>query len=154
MCSRLLVQLIMIVVITLALYIVGYQVDHISLSMEGYVVTMFTALIGAAFYLAVGQLIVALIKSPDTVNSTSRFVFIILVVSGMLLSLYDRMKKLPHEYSVIFHWTPYSTINTVTAAGMAPSTWNADTTNALFITIGYIVLFLVIGIKKFTWENK
>lgn len=154
MCSRLLVQLLMIVIITLAIFVVGYDVDHISLSLSGYVVTMFTSIIGAAFYLSVGQLIVALIKSPDTVNSTSRFVFIILAVSGMIISLYDKMKKLPPEYATLFHLTPYSTINTVTAAGMEPSAWDANATNALLITIGYIIIFLVIGVRKFKWDMK
>jgi ABC-2 type transport system permease protein len=153
MCSRLLVQLLMIIIIVIAIFFVGYDVDHISLSMQGYMFTLFTAIIGAAFYLAVGQLIVALIKNPDTVNSTSRFIFIILAVSGMVISLYDRAKKLPPEYSAIFHWTPYSTINTITAASMAPATWDANATKALLITVGYIIVFLVIGIRKFTWES-
>jgi ABC-2 type transport system permease protein len=154
MCSRLLVQLLMIVIITLAIFLVGYNVDHISLSIQGYVVTLFTSIIGAAFYLSVGQLIVALIKNPDTVNSTSRFIFIIFAVSGMILSLYDKSKKLPPEYATIFHWTPYSTINTMTATGMAPSTWDMHATNALLVTLGYIIVCLVIGVKKFTWESK
>ncbi len=154
MCSRLLVQLLMIVIITLAIFIVGYDVDHISLSVSGYIITLFTSIIGAGFYLSVGQLIVALIKNPDTVNSTSRFVFIIFVVSGMVISLYDKAKKLPPEYATIFHWSPYGTINTMMAAGMEPSTWNMHATNASLATIGYIVVFLVIGIRKFTWNTK
>lgn len=152
--SRLLVQLLMIVIITLAIFVVGYDFDHISLSINGYVITLFTSILGAAFYLAVGQLIVALIKNPDTVNSTSRFVFIILAVSGMIISLYDKAGKLPAEYATLFHWSPYDTINTVMAAGMEPSTWDMHTTNALLATVGYIVVFLVIGIRKFTWNSK
>lgn len=154
MCSRLLVQLLMIVIITLALFIVGYDVDHISLSANGYIITLFTSIIGAAFYLSVGQLIVALIKNPDTVNSTSRFVFIILAVSGMIISLYDKSKKLPPEFATIFHWSPYGTINTMMEASMDPAKWDANVTNAVLATIGYIVVFLAIGIKKFTWETK
>jgi ABC-2 type transport system permease protein len=153
MCSRLLVQLLMIVIITLAV-LAGYDIDHISLSTTGYIITIFTSIIGAAFYLSLGQLIVALIKNPDTVNSTSRFVFIIFIVSGMILSLYDKAKKLPPEYATMFHWSPYSTINTVVAAGMDPSTWDAQVTNALLATIGYIVVCLVIGVKNFRWETK
>ena len=80
--SRLMVQLLMIVIITIAVLIVGYDIDHISLSAGGYIITIFTAIIGAAFYLSVGQLIVALIKSPDTVNSTSRLIFLLFIVVG------------------------------------------------------------------------
>jgi ABC-2 type transport system permease protein len=152
--SRLLVQLLMIVIITLTIFIVGYSVDHISLSIGGYVITVFTSIVGAAFYLSVGQLIVALIKNPDTVNATSRFVFIAFIVSGAIISLFDKANKLPPEYATIFHWTPYSTINTALAAGMVPSTWDTQATDALLATVGYIFVFLAIGIKKFTWESK
>jgi ABC-2 type transport system permease protein len=154
MCSRLLVQLLMIVIITVAIFIVGYDVDKITLSTEGYVVTLFTAIIGAAFYLSVGQLIVALIKSPDTVNSTSRFTFLLFIVVGTFASIFEKKGTLPHEWLQLLHWWPYGTINTVLAAGMAPEKWNADVTNALLATIGYIIVFLIIGIRKFTWENK
>lgn len=152
--SRLLVQLCMIIIITAAIFIVGYKIDKITLSAEGYALTFFTAIVGAIFYLSVGQLIVALVKNPDTVNSTSRFVFLIFVVTGMLASIYDKTGKLPHEASEILHWSPYGTINIMLAAGMSPDKWNMDVTNAMLATIGYIIVFLAIGINKFRWEVK
>jgi ABC-2 type transport system permease protein len=51
-------------------------------------------------------------------------------------------------------WSPYGTVKAVIAAGMLPETWNGDTTTSLFVTIGYAVLFSVIGIRKFKWNNK
>jgi ABC-2 type transport system permease protein len=152
--SRLLVQLVMILIITLAIFIVGNQVDKIALSPEGYVLTFFTAIVGAAFYLSLGQLIVALIKNPDTVNSTSRFTFLFFILVGTFANIFLQKHELSSSWINILHWWPYGTINTVLAASMAPEKWNMDVTYSLMATLGYIALFLVIGMRKFTWENK
>jgi len=152
--SRLMVQLLMIVIITIAVLIVGYDIDHISLSAGGYIITIFTAIIGAAFYLSVGQLIVALIKSPDTVNSTSRLIFLLFIVVGTLSAAFEKSGDLPVQLAQILHWWPYATVNTIIAAGMAPDKWDAHATNALLATIGYILVFLAIGVRKFRWETK
>lgn len=152
--SRLLVQVVMILIITLAIFIVGNQVDKIALSTEGYVLTFLTAIICAAFYLSLGQLIVALIKNPDTVNSTSRFTFLFFILVGTFANIFQQKGELPHMWVNILHWWPYGTINTVLAASMAPEKWDLDVTYALLATIGYIALFLVIGMRKFTWETK
>jgi hypothetical protein len=37
---------------------------------------------------------------------------------------------------------------------MQPGTWTAEATTALLITIGYAVVFSIIGIRKFKWNNK
>jgi ABC-2 type transport system permease protein len=152
--SRLLVQLLMIVIITLAIFIIGYDVDHICLSMQGYIVALFTAILGAAVYLSIGQMVVALLKTPDTVNSTSRLIFLLFIVVGTIGAAYEKSGEMPQQFAQIYHWLPYTTINTVMAAGMNPGTWDAHVTNALLITLGYIVVFLAIGIKKFRWDVK
>ena len=150
MMSRLLVQLAMIALVTTAIFIVGYNYDKITLTPMGYVLTYLTATIGGAVYLALGQMIVGLIKSPETVNSTSRLVYFSFVIIGMfggLGMLSDQVEKLTQ-------WSPYGTVKTIMAAGMAPTSWNMSDTNALLVTIGYTVVFATIGIKKFQWDTK
>ncbi len=83
MASRLTVQLMMILLVTVLVFFAGYYVDHITLSPVGYVLTFFTALIGGAVYLGLGQLIVGLIKNPETVNSTTRLVYFVCIMVGM-----------------------------------------------------------------------
>jgi len=150
MVSRLSVQLIMIMIITTAIFIVGFNVDKISLSPAGYLVTYFTAAVGGAVYLALGQAIVGLTKNAETVNSASRLVFL----AFMLIGTFGGLGALGPEIQEITHWTPYGTVETIMAAGMAPAKWDTNATNALLVTLGYIVVFATVGIKKFKWESK
>jgi ABC-2 type transport system permease protein len=150
MMSRLFVQLMMIVLVTTAIFVVGYDYDKITLTPIGYVLTYFTATIGGAVYLALGQMIVGMIKSPETVNSTSRLVYFSFIIVGM----FGGMGLLGKQVEDITQWSPYGTVKTIMAAGMAPGTWTMTDTNALLVTITYIVVFATIGIKKFKWESK
>jgi len=150
MASRLIVQLLMITLLTIIVFIAGNNIDHITLSTRGYAITFFTAIIGGAVYLGLGQVIVGLIQNPETVNSTCRLVYFVFIMVGM----FGEFGILGEEVKKMVVWSPYGTVKTVIAAGMSPATWNSETTTALIVTIGYAVLFSVIGIKKFKWNNK
>src|SRR4030088_984253 len=72
MASRLIVQLTLILILTIVVFISGYQLDHIIMTTGGYALTILAAIVGGAVYLSLGQLIVGSIQNPETVNSTSR----------------------------------------------------------------------------------
>jgi ABC-2 type transport system permease protein len=150
MASRLLVQLVMILLVTVAVFIVGSNIDHITLAPAGYAITFFTAVIGGAVYLGLGQVVVGLIQNPETVNSTSRLIYFLFIMIGM----FGELGVLGDQLKEIVMWSPYGTVKRIIAAGMQPGTWNTEITTALFVTIGYAVLFSVIGIKKFKWNNR
>ena len=150
MASRLVVQLAMILLLTTIVFIGGNNIDHITLTPAGYAISFFTALVGGAVYLGLGQVIVGLIQNPETVNSTSRLVYFVFIMVG----LFGEVGKLGKQVQEIVMWSPYGTVKRVIAAGMQPGTWNADITTALFVTIGYAALFSIIGVKKFKWNNK
>jgi ABC-2 type transport system permease protein len=150
MMSRIFVQLTMIALITTAIFIVGYDYDKITLTPTGYIITYLTAIIGGAVYLALGQVIVGLIKNPETVNSTSRLVYFSFVIIG----LFGGMGLLGKQIGQMTQWSPYGTVKTILAAGMTPGSWTIDTTNALLVTLGYTIVFAVIGIKNFKWNTK
>lgn len=153
MVSRLTVQLLMVIIITTAIFIVGYDFDKISLSPAGYAITYFVAIIGAAVYLSIGQIIVGLIKNPETVNTTSRLVFIVFIMAGMFATIYSAHNQAT-TIARVTHWSPYGTVNIIMSAGMVPDKWNMDATYALLATIGYIIVFGSIGIQKFKWDSK
>ncbi len=153
MVSRLAVQLVMIVIIVTAIFIVGNNFDKITLSPLGYILTYFTAIVGAAVYLSIGQIIVGLIKNPETVNTTSRLIFIVFIMAGMLATIYSAHNQ-SSMVAQITHWSPYGTVNIIMSAGMVPDRWNTDATYALLATIGYIIVFGTIGIQKFKWDSK
>jgi len=150
MTSRLIVQLLMILLLTILVFIAGNNIDHITLTPVGYAVTFFTAIVGGAVYLGLGQLIVGLIQNPETVNSTSRLIYFLFIMVGM----FGEFGILGEQVKHIVIWSPYGTVKRVIAAGMQPSTWDDEITMALLVTIGYAAAFAVIGIKKFKWNNK
>ncbi|HEY5406432.1 MAG TPA: ABC transporter permease [Ginsengibacter sp.] len=148
MISRLMVQLGMIALLTLCVFIIGYQVDKISLTPLGYILTFITAFLGGALYLGFGQMLVGLIKNAETVNSSTRLVYIAFIMLGMFGELTDNI-----EFKNIIHWSPFGTVKTMLAAAMLPSTWNNDATIALLVTIAYAVIFSFLGIKWFKWSS-
>jgi ABC-2 type transport system permease protein len=148
MMSRLAVQLGMIALLTVAVFIIGYEVDKISLTPVGYVLTFITSFLGGALYLGFGQMIVGLIKNSETVNSGTRLVYIAFIMLGMFGELTDNV-----VFKNIVHWSPFGTVKTILAASMQPSFWNNDATLALVATIGYAVVFSFLGIKWFRWNS-
>lgn len=150
MASRLLVQLLMIFIITAAVLIAGYTLDNITIPIQGYLLAFAASIVGAAVYLAIGQVIVGLIKNPETVNATTRLVYFIFIMVGMfgqLGILGDALKK----YVI---WTPYGTVQTIIAGALNPSKWTNTTTEAFLATVGYAIVLFFIGIQKFKWSNK
>lgn len=150
MVSRLLIQLIMIVLLTVIIFIAGNNIDHIKLSPSGYIIGFLTAIVGGAVYLGLGQLIVGLIQNPETVNSTSRLTYFLFIMVGM----FGELGVLGDQIKEIVLWSPYGTVKRIIAAGMQPGTWNSEMTMALLVTIGYAALFSIVGIKRFKWNSK
>ena len=150
MLSRLVVQMAMILLITTAVFIVGFNYDKITLSPAGYAMTYLTALVGGAVYLGLGQAIVGLIKNPETVNSTTRLVYFIFIMVGM----FGDLGVLPHQLDEIIRWSPYGSVKKILSASMEPEKWDTKATYALLVTIVYAVLFSTIGIKWFKWNSK
>lgn len=150
MASRLTVQLMMIVLLTIIVFVAGYYIDHATIAPIGYALTFFTALIGGAVYLGLGQVIVGLIQNPETVNSTSRLIYFAFIMIGM----FGEFGFLGNKIKQLAVWSPYGTVKRVISSGMQPETWNTQTSIALLVTIGYAVLFSVIGINKFKWNTR
>ena len=150
MVSRISIQLMMIMILTLAVFVVGFENDKILLSWQGYAVTFFVAFLGGAVYLSVGQLIVGLIKNPETVNAVTRLVYFLFIMVGM----FGELGVLGLKLKDIVHWSPYGSVKLMLAASMEPAKWNNDTTMAALATIAYIVVFAGIGIKNFKWSSK
>jgi ABC-2 type transport system permease protein len=154
MASRLLVQVAMIIIITTVVFIIGKNYDGITLTPAAYVITYFTAIIGGSVSLSLGQTVVGFIKNPETVNSTTRLVYITFIIVGMLGEVYMALNKLDKMFAYAVQYSPYGTVKTILSTGMEPAKWNSDTTTALLVTIGYTIVFTILGIKWFKWNTK
>jgi ABC-2 type transport system permease protein len=149
MISKLLVQMAMIFVLVLLIFIAGYYLDGISISTQGYVVTFFTALVGGAVYLSLGQVITGLITNPESVNGMTRLVYFSFIMIGML----GELGTLGEKFKKISQWSPYGTVKSILSASMQPGHWDAITTQTLLVTILYAVVFTIAGIRKFKWAT-
>jgi ABC-2 type transport system permease protein len=143
------VQLAMIILLATFVFIIGYNYDKITLSPGGYALTFMTAFIGGALYLGLGQMIVGLVKSAETVNSTTRLVYIAFIMLGMFGELSSSWK----EFKTVIHWSPFGTVKTILAASMEPSTWNSQSSLALVATVIYAFAFSFLGIRWFKWNT-
>jgi ABC-2 type transport system permease protein len=153
MASRLTVQLIMIAIMTLATFIVGYEVDNISLPITNYILGFLAALLSGAVYLSLGQVIVGRIKNPETVNATSRLIYIVFIMVGMFAE-FGAMDKLGKLISLITKYSPYGAVKSIVSGGLAPTTWTTDTTTALIMTLGYTAVFTFLGVRWFRWSTR
>lgn len=149
MLSRLIVQLVMILLVTAVVFLAGYYFDKITLNISGYLLTFFTAIVGGALYLGLGQMIVGLLKNAETVNSTTRLVYFVFIMVGM----FGDLGVLGDQFKTVVHWSPYGTVKTILSASMQPSTWSSDTTMCLLVTILYAIVFAMLGIKNFKWST-
>ena len=95
-------------------------------------------------------MIVGYIKNPETVNSTTRLVYIAFIIVGM----FGELNQLGDIIDHAVHWSPYGAVKTILSTGMTPAAWNSDTTIALLATIGYTIVFTTLGIKWFKWNTK
>jgi ABC-2 type transport system permease protein len=150
MASRISIQLAMIMVLTLLVFVVGYQHDGILLSTQGYIFTFFISILGGAVYLSLGQLIVGLIKNFETINATTRITYFLFIMVGMVGDLVIKNEQIKQ----IVKFSPYGSVKMMLTASMEPAKWTEHTTIAVLVSVGYIIVFAGIGISKFKWNTK
>jgi ABC-2 type transport system permease protein len=150
MASRFMVQIAMILLLTIAVFIVGFYVDKITIAPAGYLFGFAMALVGGAVYLGLGQMIVGLIKNPETVNATTRLVYFAFIMIGM----FGELGVLGHELQQAVRWSPFGTVKKILSDSMQPASWNSDSSLALLATVVYAIVFSVLGIKWFKWNTK
>jgi len=148
--SRLLVQLGMIVLISIGVFVVGYYFDHIRLDLAAYALGLLMSLAGAAVFLGMGQLIVGLLKNPETINSTTRLVYLVLIILG----IWGGTGALGKQLKQAVTWSPYGTVQKILDASFRPHAWNGETTTALLVSLAYALVFAAIGIRKFQWSGR
>ena len=148
MTSRLSVQVLANLVIALVVVILGARIHHLSLSVGQYGLVLLISLLGGAMFLCIGQTLVALVKSSETVNSTARFVYIGLIFLGLL----GQGGSLGHSWDTVARWSPVGTLMTLFAGVLNLSAWTSHDFESLLAVVGYVVVFSVVGIRFFQWE--
>lgn len=150
MASRLGAQVIANFAIALVVLIVGASLRHLNLSAAQYLLVLAVSILGGAVYLSIGQALVGLVKSVDTVNAAGRIVFIILI----LLGLFGLDGVLGTAIESVSRWSPVGSVMTLFSGVLNLGAWNSTDTLSVVACLAYTVIFAVVGIRWFTWESE
>ena len=147
MVSRWIVQLGAVLVMAIVVLVVAAVFVGITLRPHNYLFTVLVALLGSAVFLSIGQAIVGLIASADTLNAAGRLLYVPLIG----LSLFGNTDRLGTTVEMVSRWSPGGCLETLLSAAMGATVWSGQSWGALFASIGYTVGFAVIGIRWFQW---
>jgi ABC-2 type transport system permease protein len=150
MSSRLAMQSVANLVIALVVVIVGTRIHHISPSAGQYALVLLVSLLGGAVFLSLGQALVGLVKSADTVQAIARVTFAILIILGTL----GQSGALGSFWGSVARWSPVGTVMTLFAGVLNLSAWHSRDTVSLLVCLGYIVVFAGLGIRWFQWDAR
>ena len=121
MTFRLAMQVIANLVIALVVVIVGSRLHHVSLSAGRMALCSCVSILGGAVFLSIGQALVGLVKSADSVNAAGR----VLVIALILLGTLGQSGTLGSAWESIARWSPVGAVMTLFAAVLNLSAWDA-----------------------------
>jgi ABC-2 type transport system permease protein len=150
MTSRLLVQLVVDLIMTVIVIVLGTIIHHLTFTVGEYLLFAGISLLGGIMFLAIGQAVVGLVRSATAVNAIGRILYAILLLLGLLGSsglLGDTVKT-------ISEWSPVGAMITLFAGVLNLSAWGSLEWNALIATAIYIVVGAFVGIRWFRWDAR
>ncbi|MEA2628088.1 MAG: type transport system permease protein [Chloroflexota bacterium] len=147
MVSRWIVQLGAVLVMAIVVLVVAALIVGVTLPPQDYLFTVLVALLGSAVFLSIGQAIVGLIASADTLNAAGRFLYVPLIA----LSVFGDSDRLGTTVEMVSRWSPGGCLETLLSAAMGTNAWSGQSWGALFASFAYTVVFGVIGIRWFRW---
>jgi ABC-2 type transport system permease protein len=150
MVSRLGVQVIANLIMALVVLIIGAQMHHVPLSASQYLLVLAISVLAGAVYLSIGQALVGLVKSADTVNATGRILLIVLYLFG----LFGQSGTLGGIWESVSRWSPVGAVMTLFAGVLKLSSWDSRDWWSLVACAGYIVVCAAVGIRWFQWDAR
>ncbi|HEY7042047.1 MAG TPA: ABC transporter permease [Nocardioidaceae bacterium] len=148
MTSRLAMQVLANLIISIAVVIIGSQIHHISPSIGQYALVLLVSILAGAVFLSIAQALVGLVRSADSVQAIARVLFAILILLGLL----GQSGALGSFWSSIARWTPVGVVMTLFAGVLDLHAWHSRDTLSLLACLGYIIVFTGIGIRWFQWD--
>ena len=148
MTSRLAMQVVANLIISIVVVIIGSQIHHISPSAGQYALVLLVSILAGAVFLSIAQALVGLVKSADSVQAIARVLFAVLILLGLL----GQSGALGAFWSSVARWTPVGVVMTLFAGVLGLHPWYSRDTLSLLACFGYIVVFAGIGIRWFQWD--
>lgn len=150
MASRLATQVAANFIISIVVLVVGSRIHNQSISAGEFLLVLVVSIFASAVFLAIGQALVGLTKSADTVNAGGRILFGVL----MFLGLFGASGLLGGAWESISQWSPVGVVMRLFAAVQHVSSWTGTDSLALLAGFGYIVVCAAVGIRWFQWEAR
>jgi ABC-2 type transport system permease protein len=148
MTSRLAMQSVANLILSLVVVVVGAQIHGLSLSIGQYVLVLLVSLIGGGMFLSIAQALVGLVRSAETVQAIARVLLAVLILLGTL----GQSGALGSAWQDIARWSPVGVVMTLFAGVLNLHAWDGRDTLSLAVCFGYIVVFAGLGIRWFQWE--
>lgn len=145
--SRILVQLAVTAVMTLITCAIAYQVDGITVSLASLPLVILAALVGALAFLALGQFVVAFVKSAEAVSAVARGLYMLMILIGAL----GETGVLGPVVKQVVAWSPIGTTKALLLAAMNPATLDSHAAAMFGGTLAYGVAFASLGMRWFRW---
>ena len=147
--SRIVVQLVSAVVMSIIVLIIGSVLHHVGFAWYQYLAMLAVSLLGAIVFLSIGQAIVGLLQSSTAINAVGRVLYILFILSGIL----GVTGALGDGFKAFAGWTPVGALVYLYAAALG-APWSADTTSGLLASLAYCVVFGFVGIRWFRWDSR
>ena len=150
MTSRLTMQAVANLIIAIAVVIIGSLIHHISPSAGQYALVLLVSILAGAVFLSLGQALVGLVKSADSVQAVARVLFAVLILLGLL----GQSGDLGSFWSSVARWSPVGAVMTLFAGVLDLHTWYSRDTLSVLACLGYVIVFAGIGIRWFQWDAR
>jgi ABC-2 type transport system permease protein len=150
MTSRLAMQAFANLIIAIAVVIIGSLIHHISPSAGQYALVLLVSVLAGAVFLGLGQALVGLVKSADSVQAVARVLFAVLILLGIL----GQSGALGSLWSSVARWSPVGAVMTLFAGVLNLHAWYSRDTLSVLACLGYIIVFAGIGIRWFQWDAR
>jgi ABC-2 type transport system permease protein len=150
MTSRLTMQVVANLIIAIAVVIVGSLIHHISPTVGQYALVLLVSVLAGAVFLSLGQALVGLVKSADSVQAFARVLFAVLIILGIL----GQSGALGTFWSSVARWSPVGAVMTLFAGVLNVHAWYSRDTLSVVACLGYIVVFAGTGIRYFQWDAR
>ena len=148
--SRLTMQAAANLIIALVVVIIGTRIHHLSPSIGQYALVLLVSLLGGAVFLSIGQALVGLVKSADSVQAIARVLFAIFIILGTI----GTSGSLGNFWESVSRWSPVGAVMTLFGGVLNLSSWYSRDTLSLVACAGYIVVCATIGIRWFQWDAR
>jgi ABC-2 type transport system permease protein len=148
MTSRLAMQVVANLILSVAVVIIGSLMHHISPSAGQYALVLLVSVLAGAVFLSIAQALVGLVRSADSVQAVARVLFAVLILLGLL----GQSGALGAFWSSVARWTPVGVVMTLFAGVLDLHAWYSRDTLSVLACFGYVVVFAGIGIRWFQWD--